>query len=61
MHTASDRPSNRPARPRIIQRASGALLCTHCGALQPAPKYPCGAADWTAQVERFATEHEGCP
>jgi len=57
--TTERRPSDRP-RPRIIQRESGALLCTSCGALQPAPVFPCPVEDWRAQVEAFVTKHEGC-
>lgn len=52
------RPRGLPAK--IIQRASGALLCTGCGGLSPAPRFPSEVDAWRARVDSFVEAHGLC-
>jgi len=52
-------PSGLARRAQVIQRQSGSLLCTGCGAMQH-PQFPAPAADWVERVRVFEAEHSQC-
>lgn len=49
----------RAPRAKVIQRPSGSLLCTGCGAMQH-PEFPSPAPDWSRRVHDFETHHAAC-